>query len=153
LTEPTGLAGIPLAGRYLTSAGKDAALKVYADHRETLITPLDDRGGRGFPDTDIVPWCDRLNAMPGVCTLQSCAGHRRDGYLTSGHLWLWLAPDVCEAFRRRAFELARLSPPIERVTTRYAAWGQEIACVEFAGNERDRLAESMRVILAFFSDL
>ncbi len=51
------------------------------------------KGGRGFPDDRIIPLCDRLNMLDGVCTLQSCAGHAptesRD-WTYPGQLWLWL---------------------------------------------------------------
>jgi len=140
--------------RHLSPGSKRVELAEFDRYQVAYPTPLDDPGGRGFPDPDILPWCDKLNALPGVCTLQSCAGHRhQDGSLSSGQLWLWLSPDVAHAFHARAFELARQSPPIERLYTLYADWGQEIADVRFAGNERGLLAESMELVFAFFSDL
>lgn len=145
---------LPYKSRYLSPAGKYAELAEFDHYKTVYVTPPNDSGGRGFPDPAILPWCDRLNALRGICTLQSCAGHRHnDGSLSSGHLWLWLSPDVARAFRTRAFQLAKRSPPIERVYTLYADWGQEIADVRFAGNERGLLAESMELIFAFFSDL
>jgi hypothetical protein len=42
------------------------------------------------------------NAIPGVCTLQSCAGHVENGYLRGGHLWRWLDGPMSARFNRRA---------------------------------------------------
>jgi len=55
-------------------------------------------------------------------------------------------------FNRSAFLLATL-PGIERVGRIYQQYGQEIALIEFAGNERDLLAESQRYILGFFDNI
>jgi hypothetical protein len=35
----------------------------------------DDHGGRGRVDHEVLPLCDALNALDGVCTIQSCCGH------------------------------------------------------------------------------
>lgn len=113
----------------------------------------EDSGGRGFPDPDMVPWCDRLNALPGVCTVQSCAGHRRaDGYMSSGHLWVRLDEGMAQAFDRRALDLAA-HDYIEEVARVYKPWGAEVASITFAGNERNLLPTSMGTILRFFATL
>lgn len=111
-------------------------------------------GRPGDPDPDIVPWCNRINALQGICTLQSCAGHRDNGNIVTrpGHLWLWMDRLTSKIFDASAFELAR-HRNVERVERLYTAWGQEIASITFAGNERDRLAESMQAILVFLHEL
>ena len=106
----------------------------------------------GDPDPDIYPLCDRLNALPGVCTLQSCAGHRNGNVLDSGHLWLWLDRRTAERFDRNAWALAAF-PTIERVARFYSPSGQEITVIEFQGNERGALATSADVIRLFFESL
>jgi hypothetical protein len=140
--------------RHLSPEGKRAELAEFDRYKAEHQAPPDDAGGRGFPDPDILPWCDRLNALPGVCTLQSCAGHEySDGSHSSGQLWICLSPAMARGFRERVFDLAQHSPPIERVYTLYAAWGQEIVDVRFAGNECGLLAESMELVVEFFSGL
>lgn len=126
--------------RYLTREHKVAIL---AEWDAKIITlPSDSAGG---PDAAVVPWCARLNAIQGVCTLQSCAGHIENGYLHSGHIWLWLDQAKSVEWDRRAYELAA-ARTIERVTRIYSSWGQEVHCVEFQGEERGCLAESMKMI-------
>jgi hypothetical protein len=103
-----------------------------------------------------VPWCDRLNALPGVCTVQSCAGHTPEetgGGFRSGHVWLLLDEEMSTAFDTRAMELAAQEEHIERVSRIYAPWGQEVTSITFAGNERGLLDESMRIVLEFFLSL
>ena len=151
---PIHLDGMAFEPRHLHPSRKATALAAFAEDRRSMIAATTRSGERGFPDADILPWCDQLNALEGICTLQSCAGHlRSDGTLVSGQLWLWLTPDISREFHFRAFELARHSPRIERVRTIYTQWGQEVAAVTFAGNERNLLAESMQLVVAFFSDL
>lgn len=110
-------------------------------------------GGAGYPDPEMFRWCDRLNAIPGICTLQSCAGHLDAGgrgVTSPGRLWLLLDPEMSAAFDARALDLAADSDHIERVCRIYSSWGEEVTSIEFAGNERGMLEASMRRILAFF---
>lgn len=114
--------------------------------------PCGDLAGRGWPDPEIIPLCDALNALPGVCTLQSCAGHaagsrhRPNGEF--GLLWLWLDEGTSQELDRFGNVLARL-PGIETVSKRYADWGQEITAIEFDG----RFEEACKSIVIFFSAL
>ena len=141
--------------RYLSPEAKERLL---ADWAKTKATPLPEGelGGRGWPDPNIFPLCDALNALPGVCTLQSCAGHLivlADGSENRqpGHLWLWLSAAVSAEFDRCAFDLAT-SPTIDWIRRCYGGWGQEITEIIFAGDDRGQLAESSAVILAFFRE-
>ncbi len=145
-----------IADRYLSVEGKQENLAEW-NQAKSLATPENKRelGGHGYPDPDMIPWCDQLNTIPGVCTLQSCAGHgsAQEGYVASpGHLWILLDRELTKRFRARAFELA-VRQEIERVSTLYSSWGQEIALIVFAGNERDSLDKSMRTILRFLYSL
>lgn len=136
--------------RYLSEENKANILKRFHDSLADL--PLhDERGGYGFPDPDMIPWCEKINSIHGVCTLQSCAGHKGD-YEIPGHLWIWLREDLAELFHRRAPVLAQYQL-IERLSTVYTSGGREVAVITFAGNNRDLLSESMRVILSFFENL
>ena len=139
--------------RWLTSADKEVVLAAW-DEVKLQPVPEGDFGCVGYPDPDIIPWCDRLNAIPGVCTLQSCAGHVNPGGLRdAGHLWLWLDRPMAEAFDSHAHRLARHVDYIEDVARRYTSWGQEVTVITFAGNECDRLPPSLRLILAFLRRL
>jgi hypothetical protein len=85
------------AGRYLTSAEKCAEL-------EGWVTEGADAR---FADEGVRPLMDRLNALEGVCSVQSCIGHvrerRSDGtrYVENGHVELRL-----DAERTRLFYAA-----------------------------------------------
>lgn len=135
-------------GRYLTTAAKRRELFCW-ERIKTRPLPPGDLGGRGFPDPEIVPWVDRLNELPGVCTLQSCAGHATGN---SAGLWIWLDRETAGRFDTQAFALSSM-PGIEEVSRSYKAWGQEVVVVTFQGNERHLLAPSMAVILDFFCRL
>lgn len=109
------------------------------------------RSGRGQPDADMVPWCLRLNGIPGICTLQSCAGHRftRDR-CDPGNLWLRLDRSLYAAvFPHRLAKLVAVAG-VERVQMLRAMDGRRIVAIQFAGNGQDRLARSMRGIVGFF---
>ncbi len=136
-------------GRYLTPEGKAAVLAEWG----ATLAALHGQTGPGVPDPAIVPWCTRLNAMEGVCTLQSCAGHvERDGTRTAGHLWLWLDMRRSQEWNRRAHELAA-TPGVERVARLYSPWGQEVHEVWFEGEERGRLTSSLAAITSFVARL
>jgi hypothetical protein len=143
----------PTRGRFLDPASKGRELRVWRDAvRSWRSEGAPARGGAGFPDPPIIPWCDRLNRISGVCTLQSCSGHRRGRWRSAGHLWLWLTEDMSRRFDERALLLAQ-QPEIERVYRMYSDWGREVTAVEFRGEEWGRLDASMNVILRFFSSL
>lgn len=76
--------------RYLTQKAKARELAAFQELRKKGA-PAGNQAGRGYPDPDILPWCDRLNALEGLCTLQSCAGHtprNGDPGPHPGHLWI-----------------------------------------------------------------
>ncbi len=109
----------------------------------------------GDPDSDIVPWCREINRLRGFCTLQSCAGHpatERGGVVEPAHLWLWMDKPTSEVWDRQAFRLA-MHENVERVSRLYTSWGQEVASITFAGNERDLLTESLAVIMDFLLEV
>lgn len=94
-------------------------------------------GGHGFVDRGILPLVDALNAIDGVCTLQSCEGHTYphdgpdDGYRcpdcgdrvmhTGAQIWLWLSEPLARRFYERAHELAE-TPLVEQVAL---LWGRD----------------------------
>lgn len=111
-------------------------------------------GGHGYPDREMVTWCARLNAINGVCTTQSCAGHRMAAdHVYCGEVWLHLSASMTVAFRRRAFELWKRPDLIERVFTIYGDWGAEITSIQFKGAGDELLDESMAFICEFLESL
>jgi len=131
--------------RYLEISEK---LLILSDWERTCA---ETRSGRGFPDQRMLEWCQKINALPGVCTIQSCSGHHEPGgAYTSGHLWLRLSRRSARRFNNRAFALAG-EPGIERVSRFYASWGEEVAEIVFLGDERGHLAASMLAITNFLA--
>ena len=99
---------------------------------------------------DMVEWCERINAIDGLCTVQSCAGHVVHGVSSCGHLWIAMSDYMSARFDELAFDLSA-QPGIERVYRLYSSWGQEIVCIEFEGDERGHLHSSMQTILEFLN--
>lgn len=66
--------------RYLTPAEKAAHLAEFERYKTIpgiwRCDHEDDHGGRGSVDHEVLPLVDDLNALDGVCTIQSCCGHR-----------------------------------------------------------------------------
>lgn len=118
-----------VAERYLTSEEKEAVL------------------AEGYRDLDpgLRPWLNRINALPGMVTVQSCGGHRKSELMTSGHLWVRLTEEATSRFEEVALDLAA-HDCIEDVGRHYKDWGQEVLEITFQGAERGRLQESQQVI-------
>lgn len=141
--------------RYLTVEEKQAILAEWRDRKKLLMRPSGMLGGRGFVDPEIVPLCDALNRLDGICTLQSCAGHHCDGiddHVYPGRLWLRLSQHMTHRFEIEVRQLAEL-PAIDRVGKIYWKDGKETVTIEFKGIEAGLLAESSAVILDFFRKL
>lgn len=145
-----------LRTRYLTPEGKRWVLDEWARKRAEMPHTGPGDGGHGLPDPEVFPWCDALNEIPGVCTLQSCAGHvveAADGsgpYRYPGEFWVWLDQPMSAAFDRHALQLAAKRPHIEKVTKLYGDWGQEVVSIIFAGDALHFSEDAMRLIVGFF---
>lgn len=136
------------------SLEKAEIIERWDERKRTLAAP-GVKGGLGYVDPDIVPLCDGLNRLPGVCTLQSCAGHSAegsDGPVYPGKLWLRLGPEIRGRFEAASRELAA-DALVERVGKIYWEDGKETVTLTFKGNESGYLAESSGVILKFFEKL
>lgn len=96
-------------------------------------------------DPGLRSWLDRINALPGLVTVQSCGGHRKGELMTSGHLWVRMTKEATSRFEEMALELAAYDC-IEDVGRHYKSWGQEVVEIIFQGAERGRLHESQQVI-------
>ena len=109
-------------------------------------------GGRGYPDPDILPFCDWLNSFDGVYTLQSCAGHKpRNGHGASqGRLWVWLPARASDRLRARACEFVR--SPIDQISTCYRSNGEFLELV-FQGNESGQLDKSLAALEVMFKTI
>jgi len=145
--------------RYLSPALKADNLKYWEQVKRDR--PADAKDGYGFPDPPIYDLCDRLNAIEGVCTVQSCAGHRMaaaDGsgeYQHVGKLWLRLSEPLALRFYERAPELASVYPTIQRVFVFWHESGEEVVDVLFQGLNvsEEAFDESSKLIADFFSSL
>jgi hypothetical protein len=134
---------------YLTPEGKAEELASWERHKAGGRG----KGGQGFPDDAIFPLCAELNAMPGICTLQSCAGHpaTEREHVYSGQLWLWLDRPTFWWFVQNAPQLTRCRPLIEYVEILFGRDGNRaIVNLMFAGDEQGLLSESSAIILEFF---
>lgn len=162
-----------MARRYLTSEAKakevarwaetiaNAERNGYTGDGDRPVEPghAPREGGYGYVDRGVLDLCARLNALDGVCTLQSCEGHdyfsdAPDTDLVThraAELWLWLSEDRARAFYERAHEYGE-HPLIEQVAL---LWGrnreQEIVDVIFDGVSRGRMNESADLIVSWFA--
>lgn len=125
---------------------------------QTLRTMRFDPRSVGTPDAEIFGLTDLINALPGICTVQSCAGHVRQGaepqtkIVDAAHLWLRVDQPVFQAiFDGTATLLSHRE--IEELNVRFGRFGEgPIIEIIFAGHERSKLDLSGALILAFLSD-
>jgi hypothetical protein len=138
-------------------------------------TIVGETAGLGYPDPEMYAFCDALNAIPGVCTMQSCSGHRVEyeqgepgrpieqvgPTLWSGVLWIKLDRTLHARFVDQAWWLADLSS-VERVGLLLGEWCDgDVAEVVFIGlnggatraDGLERLQVAQRAIVRFFADL
>ena len=139
--------------RYLTEGEKKELLADWNRAKE---------GKQGsLADKDIIPLCDALNELRGVCTIQSCSGHPNianlDGshYVQKAHLWLRLDEENSKKFYEQAFKLAdnKLIEVVEILFHPKDEWGGEIVSIIFEGNNSGKLSATSKTIISFFSEL
>lgn len=154
--------------RWLTSDEKRRELAFFEDYKADpdmwRRAHPGDPGGHGYIDHEVLPLVDALNAIGGVCTLQSCCGHPplKPGYGPhAGQLWIRLSEEMSEFFDR---EIGRLlaSDVIRYVRKLYSFQGDvfgsrseprephEVIDIQFHGAESGRMDEAERVLVAFF---
>ncbi len=133
--------------RFLTPKGKRGVLAAWEHTKQAWH--IGEINGPGEPDANIIPWCDRINELPGICTLQSCAGHRDGKFKSDGHLWLWMDHIVHSRFHANAFLLLQNKDHVDLLSTLYLHDGKEAASITFYGNGHDRLDASITLIYGF----
>ncbi len=111
---------------------------------------VQDRSGE--PDPEIFGLTDSLNSLPGICTLQSCSGHIKHGFVEHAHLWLKLCEEIANRFYLAAPSLAQ-HHLVEDVVIRFGTGEGEVVEIIFAGNECETLSEAMAIILDFFRSM
>jgi hypothetical protein len=145
--------------RYLTADGKAKELARW--HAQVADESYRGQGGYGFPDPPMFKWCERLNAIDGVATLQSCAGHvgelRADGVAynrSQAGIWLWLSERLATECYRRADELTAATGA-ERGLSFLFIGEREVVNLDFDGDDQGPgvLDASMERIAAFFESL
>lgn len=115
------------------------------------------KGGEGYIDHEVLPLCDALNAIDGVCTIQSCCGHQnKHGYIYPGHLWIRLSEELMRRFEE---EIAWLldQDVIQHVSKLYCFQHgnspHEVIDIKFLGEYHGRMDEAQAVIACFFEGL
>lgn len=115
---------------------------------------IENSGAPGYPDPQIVPVCDALNRLPGICTISSCEGH--GGHGSSGYLWIRLDRDTAEVFHQHAWTLAgkrgvwslrfsydRLEGPVVEITFPSGVAGARVTILGFF-KHITKLADTIR---------
>lgn len=155
------------SARYLTPKLKTHVLAEWKTIKQRYASSgiTNPTGGRGYPDPLIFDWCDRLNRIPTLVTLQSCTGHKvSEDHIYSGNFWLWLSEEASELFDPKAFELYEqffIHPKhgnlelISEVRRFYQQYGQEVTSINFRGLEESTevFEASMNHISEFFERL
>ena len=96
----------------------------------------------------------KLNEIPGLATIQSCAGHsiKTNGpiYHDDANLWIWLSESTMRQFRKYAYLLSKVRG-ISRLYIMYCPRGEEYISIEFDSiEERKRDLRAIRAIVKFF---
>ncbi len=132
--------------RYLTVEHEK---KIQNDLR--VLYPTANKERNNGLDIDVVPYLKRLNAIDGVATLQSCAGHNVGDYIESAHLWIWLSEELAQRLYLDAPLLAQ-NKNMEAVQIYFVGEPpiQEIIQIIFRGNPYSMLPEACEHITAFF---
>lgn len=133
--------------RYLSKAEKR---KVIASWEKTCNQPYLD--SVGSPDPDVFKLVDFLNGIDGVCALQSCSGHIRNGIIDNACLWIKLNRRMAHKFYSAAPKLAQ-HELIESVSFRFGTGEGEIIEIYFKGNASGLFSQSEVVIMEFFRGL
>jgi len=122
----------------------------------------EDLSGRGFPDPETYALCDELNTIEGICTIQSCSGHRvayaEDGTvmangevvgptLWAAQLWLRLSRPMRDLVIERG-DMLKALPGIERVQLMFADWGDTLDIVFDGLNAGADYADGLRKLQA-----
>lgn len=150
-----------MSDRYLTDTEKQSELAEFARYRADpnnwrKAHPEND-GGSGYIDHEVLPLCDALCEIDGVCTIQSCCGHvNKYGYNMAGQLWIRLSAPMAAAFDARVGDLLAESV-IYHVCKLYTVIEgrepREIVDIQFHGEADGRMPEAAEVILRFFASL
>ena len=54
--------------------------------KDGFLLFLDEQIAKGFVDKEFIPYLESINSLSDFCTTQSCAGHRKRGFLRD-HRW------------------------------------------------------------------
>jgi len=86
--------------------------------KENHLNFLRHRIKEGNVDLQFIPYLKQINSIEGVCTTQSCTGHKRGKYQDDGHLRFRLSAKTMRVLRRN-IEKFYECPNIEFVDVRY----------------------------------
>lgn len=133
--------------RYLT---EDEKARTLAQFRSVCATAKFGEGADGWLDRDVLALCERLNALAGVCTVQSCSGHPMSGRgpLLAGQVWIrlgdWLAAmffdsDIVQDLASKEY--------IYKVARVYLPHGPEVLWIVFQADTADTFARACDAIV------
>lgn len=108
-------------------------------------------------DDWIRPHIEALNAIPGVATLQSCAGHEQgerrpassETHACAGHLWFMPTP-LFSSWRLTALAL---TDGVEAVSVQYGREVHPIIELTFRRTAREALLPSLTALLAKWAEI
>jgi len=146
--------------RFLTPDEKAEEIASFTEYRADpahfRTAHVKAKGGEGWIDLEALPLVDELNAIEGVCTIQSCCGHvNGHDYAYPGHFWIRLSADMMERFERDIDRLLS-QDVIQHVTKLYSFQDgdspHEVVDVKFWGEPAGRMDEAREVIAGFFRE-
>lgn len=142
--------------RYLTGSEKRKIL-----HNLNGIKIISIKRNEGL-DSEMVPYLDKLNAIKGLVTLQSCQGHKYKSrnypgtqMLETAHVMLKLSKKLSISFYEKVAKLVAIKN-VERVSVEFDALGslQEVVMIYFYGGDHDKdVKPVMDKVCDFFSSL
>lgn len=147
---------------YLTAIEKEATLAYFAKRRVDLRSPSEP-GGDGTQDPEVLPLCDRINALDGLCTVQSCSGHRqrqpggKSAWASEACVWLRVSCAWHDALLSAGFDLAALrnvydvAAHFDRVDG--AVWRINFAGLDVEERPTQTVKESVDRLARFFEGL
>lgn len=83
-------------------------------HLQFLRDQISEKG----VDPEFIPCLKQINSIAGVCTTQSCTGHKRGKYQDDGHIRLRLSAEKLRTFRQNIYKFYEC-PFIGYVDLRY----------------------------------
>ncbi|MBA7636901.1 hypothetical protein ES703_44529 [subsurface metagenome] len=134
------------------------------EEKEHWLNFLRDQIKEGGVDSELIPYLNEINSLEGICTTQSCTGHKRGKHQDDGHLRFRLSEKMMGALRRNVSKFyecrnigyvdLRYHPGRRYFPTSDETGIYEEIMINFLGLNRDRgiFRESMRHIVGILKN-